>query len=519
MMEIGWRDKLMERVAIYNRCSTEEENQKNALFIQTEESRELAELMGWQVVEQYVEAQSGTSTNKRKAYRRMMEDMEEKKFDIVMIKSIDRLTRNTKDWYMFLDCLTRNEMRLYLYLERKFYMSEDALVNGIKAILAEEFSKELSKKIKNAHKRRQEKGLGLNITRQMYGFRKVAKDCYEIHEKQAEYIKMALRLAENGYGYRRISNALYDQGARTFDGKRISETQWRNILRSPRLHGTVVLNTTSYDFDKKKRIHLPKEQWIYKEQALPEIVSREEHERVLVILDERRQNCEKTGRNYRGKNKNQYSLSNKLFCGCCGSVFYRTKRVVKGEEVVYWTCSNYIKMGAKKEDGRGCSNRKLEEKQLRIHILQSYMEQHREAWDRSNYRLERFRQLLDVVLQDTNYETVLLKLQSEYDKILKEENVLMEKLLQGIVEDEQFCNFMEKKKKEKIELHKRMEAAKEECQLRRDYRQRSERIWEALETGELFWKTFEELSVDAVKKIIVYENAPCLEIKWSFEEG
>ena len=130
----------MERVAIYNRCSTEEENQKNALFIQTEESRELAELMGWQVVEQYVEAQSGTSTNKRKAYRRMMEDMEEKKFDIVMIKSIDRLTRNTKDWYMFLDCLTRNEMRLYLYLERKFYMSEDALVNGIKAILAEEFT-------------------------------------------------------------------------------------------------------------------------------------------------------------------------------------------------------------------------------------------------------------------------------------------------------------------------------------------------------------------------------------------
>ena len=42
----------MERVAIYNRCSTEEENQKNALLIQAEESRELAEKMGWCVVAQ-----------------------------------------------------------------------------------------------------------------------------------------------------------------------------------------------------------------------------------------------------------------------------------------------------------------------------------------------------------------------------------------------------------------------------------------------------------------------------------
>ena len=277
----------MERVAIYNRCSTAEENQKNALAIQAEESLELALQLGWEVVGQYVESQSGTSVDHRIEYQRMMEDLEADKFDIIMIKSIDRLARNTKDWYLFLDCIMRRGVRLYMYLERKFYVSDDALVSGIKAILAEQFSKELSQKIKNAHKRRQEKGLGLNITRPMYGWNKVAKDCYEINEKEAMYIRKAFELVEEGYGYRRISNELYDLGARNRNQQRISETQWRNLLRSPRMHGTVILNTTTYDFERKKKIPVEKEQWIYIDHALPEIVNAKYHEKILEILHRR----------------------------------------------------------------------------------------------------------------------------------------------------------------------------------------------------------------------------------------
>lgn len=504
----------VERVAIYNRCSTEEENQKNALVIQAEESRELAEAMGWSIVGQYIEAQSGTTIKKRKAYQHMMQDMEERKMDIVMIKSVDRLARNTKDWYMFLDCLTRNEIRLYLYLERKFYVSEDALVTGIKAILAEEFSKELSKKIKNAHKRRQEKGLGLNITREMYGFRKISKDCYEINEIQAEYIRYALGLAKKGYGYRRISNALYDRGARTFRGERMSETQWRNILRSPRLHGTVILNTTSYDFDRKKRVPVPMEQWIYIDHCLPEIVSKEEHEKVLEILDQRRGQCEEIGKRWRGRNKRQYAFSNKLICGACGSVYYRTKKMVNGEEKIYWKCSNYIKMGAKKEDGKGCSNWKLEEKQLRRNILDVYKQQVKECFV-SNYDLEQFQQLLDAVLCSSTSGDNLVKLQKEYERIQGEENLLLEKLLQGIVEDGPFCRFMEQKKEEKKNLRRRMEELKQGDEFIVDNSKRSKIIRQEIEKGSLLTRTFEEIAVETVEKIIVHESEQPLQIIWN----
>ena len=280
----------MQRVAIYNRCSTEEEAQKNALEVQAAESLELVEEKkeeGWQVVAQYVELESGTSTRKRKEYLKMVEDIKQDTFDIVVVKSIDRLARNAKDWYLFLDCLMKHNTRLYLYLERKFYQSEDALVTGIKAILAEEFSKELSAKIKNAHRRRQQKQSGLNITKEMFGWNKLGKDEFEVNLQEVAYFLMACQLVEAGCGFRKIANALYDAGARSKSGKRISEVQWRNMLRSPRAYGTVVLHKKEYDFIRKEQKQLPEEEWIVVDNALPAIISFEYYNRIQAILDVR----------------------------------------------------------------------------------------------------------------------------------------------------------------------------------------------------------------------------------------
>ena len=151
---------MQERVGIYNRCSTEEEAQMNALSIQAAESREIAQEMGWSIAEQYIESESGTTSERRMEYRKLLEDMEREKFDIVMIKSIDRLMRSARDWYIFLDKLTRNHKRLYIYMDHKFYTPDDSFITGIKAMMAEDFSRELSKKIKHAHEGRQKNKSG-----------------------------------------------------------------------------------------------------------------------------------------------------------------------------------------------------------------------------------------------------------------------------------------------------------------------------------------------------------------------
>jgi hypothetical protein len=98
---------------------------------------------------------------------------------------------------------------------------------------------------------------------------------------------MACQLVEAGCGFRKISNALYEVGARSKAGKRISEVQWRNMLRSQRAYGTVVLHKKEYDFIRKEQKQLPEEEWIIVDDALPALISFEYYEKIQEILDVR----------------------------------------------------------------------------------------------------------------------------------------------------------------------------------------------------------------------------------------
>ena len=86
------------RAVIYARCSTEEESQKDALIKQVEEAKECVCQNGWIFVDSYVESRSGTTTKGRNEYNRLYEDLSKDRFDVIVIKSQDRLMRNTRDW-------------------------------------------------------------------------------------------------------------------------------------------------------------------------------------------------------------------------------------------------------------------------------------------------------------------------------------------------------------------------------------------------------------------------------------
>ena len=191
----------------------------------------------------YVEAKSGTTSKGRTEYNRLYRDLERDKFDIIVIKSQDRLMRNTKDWYLFLDRMQKNQKRLYMYLERKFYTPDDALITGIKAILAEEYSRELSKKINHAHQNRQKEGKSFVFTRNTYGLKKLPDKRIVIDEEQADMIRMIFRLSANGYGTHSSAEILYQKGYRNHEGNAISPGMIRKIIRNPIIN-TITINRT-----------------------------------------------------------------------------------------------------------------------------------------------------------------------------------------------------------------------------------------------------------------------------------
>lgn len=498
----------MERVGIYNRCSTEEESQRNALAAQAMESREIAEKKGWMIAEQYIESETGTVAYKRSEYQRLLADMEKDRFDIVMIKSIDRLMRSAKDWYFFLSRLTENKLKLYIYIEGKYYTPDDNLISGIKAILAEDFSRELSKKIKNAHKRRQEKKSGLNITCEMFGWNKLNKDLYELNEEEAAYYRTAFRLAKEGKGFYSISNTMYELGARTRSGQKISEVQWRKMLYTPRAHGTMVLNTRSYNFDTKKYEKVPEEKWIYMENALPSIVSKEYQEEVLKSLRVRALSDKDSNRRKMGP-AGKYELSHKLVCAECGSYYYRAGGRETSKEGAVWKCSTFLKNGRTRggTNPKGCDNPNIREKQILCMLKIECEESARKetGWGEEAL-LEELMEIIEKVLKNGDSEKELKRLRKEQKKLNTRRDVLMEKLLSGVVSDQEFKRYDAELTGKVEALNIKIESIKQKDQKYNNYECRLKEIREVVQREKFLEEAEARQFLGKIDHILIYKD-------------
>ncbi len=87
------------RVAAYARVSSSSEDQLNSYRVQNQYYSEL--ISGnpdWEMVDIYAdEGITGTSVEKREDFQRMMRDCRKGKIDRILVKSISRFARNTKD--------------------------------------------------------------------------------------------------------------------------------------------------------------------------------------------------------------------------------------------------------------------------------------------------------------------------------------------------------------------------------------------------------------------------------------
>ena len=438
------------KAVIYCRVSTEEESQANALADQVQEAKNCAQSKDWELIDSYIdEGKSGTTVKKRNEYNRLFEDLLSDKFDIIVIKSQDRLMRNTKDWYLFIDALVSNGKKLFFYLEDKFYTPDDALITGIKAILAEEYSRELSKKIRNAHKNRQEKGQSILINSRTWGYDKVNKEVV-INEKEAEVVRTIFDLCIQGYGSRSVSKTLSNMGIKSRTGKDFPEITVRRIIRNPLFMGTAVMNKRTTDFNTKKITNNSPEEWKLHKQAVPAIVSEEVWEKANQAMDARakEEKVDDFKTKTIGKNIGKYELSSKIVCGICGSVYwrrYRRRYSNKEEIVVDWSCSEYIKRGRLKNGvyknekdikvvtpDQGCDNAHIKEENL-MNLLSEVADGI--LINKKDSIMERAMDILGVVFNQSDIDEERKKVDAECEKYIYQKDLLMDKLLDGTISD------------------------------------------------------------------------------------
>ena len=100
------------KVGIYVRVSTLQQTTENQLL----ELYEICERNDWSVVEEYNETVSGTKgVSDRSELNRMLQDASRKKFEKVVIWSVDRLGRSMKHLVMVLSQLKDLDVDIYSY--------------------------------------------------------------------------------------------------------------------------------------------------------------------------------------------------------------------------------------------------------------------------------------------------------------------------------------------------------------------------------------------------------------------
>lgn len=507
------------RAVYYCRVSTDDENQTTSIINQKEESINIIRENRWKLVDGYIdEGKSGTTTKKREEYNRLFKDMETDKFDIIVIKSQDRLMRNTKEWYFFIDKLVQNNKKLYFYLERKFYSPDDALITGIKAILAEDYSRSLSKNINNAHRKRQETGSNVVITSKTWGYDKVNKKVV-INEREAEMVRFIYEMATQNYGTRTIAKMLQDQGYYNHDGNKIAEQTVRRIIRNPLYKGTAVMNILHKNFETKRTERNSKDKWIYHDNIVPAIVSEEVWEKANKLMDKRSSAVitDDFKTKIIGSKKNVTPLTSKIECGLCGNVFWRSTSVTAGKTPkVYWNCREYVQRGRKTKNNRtpkgkrmikydvkdsGCDNIHIKENDLDDLIY----ELSQKIYTRSRENLLGVAtSILRQIIDDTSaIDKEEKSLESELNKVKSSREALLDKYLDDKIEDDIYrikdSNLKEKMKnieEEMIKLHNKKTAVS-------DKENRIEELEKEIKTI-----ADHELSVNNIKKhiekIVVY---------------
>lgn len=151
-----------KRVAAYARVSMESERMNHSLSAQISYYNSLIQKNpDWEFAGVYADnGISGTSTAKRDEFRRMVEDCEAGKIDIVLTKSIQRFARNTVDLLETVRHLKDLGIEVRFEKENIHSLSGDGeLMLSILASFAQEESRSLSENIKWATRKRFEQGI------------------------------------------------------------------------------------------------------------------------------------------------------------------------------------------------------------------------------------------------------------------------------------------------------------------------------------------------------------------------
>lgn len=340
------------RTAAYCRVSTDSSEQLLSYKSQVEHyTNFINSKPDWILTEIYAdEGITGTLTNKRLDFQRMIIDATSGKIDLIITKAISRFARNTLDTLKYVRELKSHNVGILFEKENINTLTMDGeMLLTILSSLAQQESESISQNVKM--------GLRMKMLRgEMIGFQgclgydyDIENKTLSINEDEAEIVRYIFKRYNEGIGCFVIAKELTTLGYQTKKGRAVwGDTAVRGILKNEKYKGDLLMGKTftTDPISKRRLANFGEEQMYYIKDHHTAIISAEEFDKALIILAKRSAKLNNKGR--ANKYSRQYPFSSKIRCGFCDSSAGRRKWHSKTDHAKdIWHCITSTKKGKK----------------------------------------------------------------------------------------------------------------------------------------------------------------------------
>ena len=327
---------------IYARYSSDNQREES-IEGQIRECTAYAEKNDITIVKHYIDRAISAKTDNRPQFQQMIKDSDKKLFDIVLVWKLDRFARNRYDSARYKTQLKKNGVKLMSATEIISEGPEGIILESVLEGYAEYYSADLAEKVVRGQTENILKGR-CNGGRGTFGYTLDSERKFHIDPLTSPFVLESFKKYNEGSTMKEIRDWLNENGIKNPVGGAFTYNSVEHMLKNRRYIGEL----------KFRDVVVP--------DAIPPIVP-------LELFDDVQEKIAKNKKApARRKAEDDYLLTTKLFCGCCGALMFGESGTSRtGEVHRYYKCAT-----AKKK--KGCKKKTVRKQWLEDLVVNQTMQ-------------------------------------------------------------------------------------------------------------------------------------------------
>lgn len=376
-----------KNAVVYARYSSHRQGEQS-IEGQLAEAYKYAAAHNYKIIHEYIDrAMTGRNDN-REQFQAMLKDTTKKQFEIIIVWKIDRFGRNREEIAFNKYRCKKNGVKVVYVAESIPDTPEGVILESVLEGMAEYYSLQLSQNILREQRASAEKYQSTGGNRPLGYLTNLKTKKFVIDPETAPTIRLVFDLYAKGSTVSEITAELNHRGLRTLRGAEFTKNSLYSILKNEKYIGI-------YTYKDEIRI----------EGGVPAIVNEKVFAKVQKMLKMNKRAPSRTW------NKIEYLLTDKLFCGKCGSKMIGESGTGKsGKKYNYYAC-------AKRKHKHLCDKKPVSKDRMETMIIDAIMD------------ILNNDELLDFIAdsvwayyqeqhKDTEYQTVLKHKLAEIEKAM-----------------------------------------------------------------------------------------------------